>query len=297
MIAERWGSLAVSDHTSTRDLVANILLYDRLIVPVMSVQADRDERAYWLQKGWDPDLQRKRVDQLRGLAVARPWDRWRREAFKSRMSELESERLDVEDVDALALATTRRILAMEPVTEKLPGVARVDVVAAHNSTSAISDDFVIAEAKDDLQAQAILLTRRLAVPEYEDDEKALACAIELSVDGDFRQKRSDLCDWQATAIAQKWSPQEAVERIASMSDKYNDAVKSAAGNVRWKLAFLVCGIGLGFATGGVAAAAGAPALSAIRCLMLDRKPDVEPGNARAAAMFHDIKATLGIRLA
>jgi len=39
--------------------VANVLLYDRLIIPVMSAQADRNERAYWLNKKWDPDLQAK----------------------------------------------------------------------------------------------------------------------------------------------------------------------------------------------------------------------------------------------
>jgi hypothetical protein len=297
MIAERWGSLAVADHTSTRDLVANILLYDRLIVPVMSNQHDRDERAYWLKKEWNPDLQLKRVEQLRGLAVPRPWDRSRREAFTTRFAELQNERLDVADVDALALATTRHILTMEPVTEKLPGVERVDVLAAYNSASAIGNDFVIGEAKDDLQAQAILLTRRLAIPDYEDEEKALACAIELSRDEGFREKRSSLFDWQANAITQKWSPTEAVERIASMTDNYNDAVKNAAGTVRWKLAFLVCGIGLGFATGGVAAAAGAAALSSIQFLMLDRKPALEPGSARPAAMFHDMKEKLGVRLA
>ena len=59
---ERWGSLSVDDHLDTRALVANVLLYDRLVVPVMTEQPDRNERAYWISKGWDPDLQ------LRGCA-------------------------------------------------------------------------------------------------------------------------------------------------------------------------------------------------------------------------------------
>jgi hypothetical protein len=101
--------------------------------------------------------------QLGRLAIPRPWDASRREAFKTRMTQLLAERSDTENVDALALATSRRILAMEPVTEKNPDVQRVEVVAAYNSTSAVKKDFVIADAADPLAAQALLLARRLAI--------------------------------------------------------------------------------------------------------------------------------------
>jgi len=296
MIAERWGSLSVADHVSTRDLMVNVLLYDRLIVPVMAHQEDRNERAYWLKKKWDPDLQRRRVEQLRGLAIPRPWDRSRRDVFKSRMSELEAERFDTRQVDELAKATTRMILAMEPVTEKNPGVERVEVVAAYNSAAAVEKDFLIKQPAGPLAAQALLVTRRLAVPKFADEEAALRCAIDLSIDQDFRAKRSELFDWQETAIANRWSPKEAVERLSEMNDAYNEKVKAAAGAVRWKLAFMICGIGLGFATGGVAGAAAGAALSTVQFLKLDRKPAIDPGNTSPAAMFHAIKTKLGIQL-
>jgi hypothetical protein len=51
------------------------------------------------------------------------------------------------------------------------------------------------------------------------------------------------------AIVQRWSPTEAVERVAS-----------------------------------------------IQFLKMDRKPAIEAGSARPAAMFHDMKEKLGIRL-
>ena len=54
MAFERWGSLSVDDHVDTASLVANVLMYDRLVVPAMTPQADRDERAYWVTHGWDP---------------------------------------------------------------------------------------------------------------------------------------------------------------------------------------------------------------------------------------------------
>ena len=75
---ERWGSLSVNDHVDTQALVANVLLYDRLVAPVMTEQVDRDERAYWISRGWDPDLQQRRLETLEDLAIRRPWDAARR---------------------------------------------------------------------------------------------------------------------------------------------------------------------------------------------------------------------------
>jgi hypothetical protein len=84
MSFERWGSLSVDDHLDTQALIANVLLYDRLVVSVMTEQPDRDERAYWISRGWDPDLQLKRRDLLEDLAVRRPWSTARRELFRTR---------------------------------------------------------------------------------------------------------------------------------------------------------------------------------------------------------------------
>jgi hypothetical protein len=75
---ERWGSLSVNDHVDTQALVANVLLYDRLVVPIMTEQVDRDERAYWISRGWDPDLQQRRLETLEDLAIRRPRDTARR---------------------------------------------------------------------------------------------------------------------------------------------------------------------------------------------------------------------------
>jgi hypothetical protein len=286
---ERWGSLSVADHTDTESLTANVLLYDRLIVPVMTDQVDRDERHYWVDHGWDPDLQLKRLDEMEELAIRRPWDRNRRKMFKSRAAQLAAEQVD-------AYAVTRQILAQEQVIETIPGVQHVQVIAAYNSTSGLKHDYRLADVGDHLSAQAYLLTRRLAVPDAKDPEKAFKLALELSRDPGFRSKRAALFDWQET-LPKGCTPQAAVERLAEMADTYNDEVRAASGKVRWKLAFTVCGIGLGFATGGVAAAAAAAALSLVQFAMFDGKPVVEAGDARPAAMFHDIKVRVGIPLA
>jgi hypothetical protein len=47
MLIERWGSLSVLDHIDAASLATNVLVYDRLVFPVMAARPDRDDRAYW----------------------------------------------------------------------------------------------------------------------------------------------------------------------------------------------------------------------------------------------------------
>ena len=291
---ERWGSLSVSDHIDATMMVTNVLLYDRLIVPVMTDQPDRNEAEYWESKGWKPELQKGRLKQLGDLAIQRPWNEQRRQLFKNRLEELAREREDARIIDTMGL--TRRILAQEQVVERPPGVLGVDVVAAYNSEASLQRDFRLAPARDSLSAQAFLLTRRLAVPKTGNSEHLLVEAVKLSRSADFRAKRSELFDWQEAAITKGRSPEAIVEHIAELTNAYNERVKAAFGDVYWRFAFMICGIGLGFATGGPIGATAAAALSLVQFTVLDRKPAIEAGSTQPVAMFHDMESRLGVKL-
>jgi hypothetical protein len=290
---ERWGSLSVDDHVDTEALATNVLLYDRLVIPVMTAQPDRDERAYWISKGWDPELQAERLGQLGELAVPRPWNKARRDAYRTRVQELKAEQHDATQIDHKHI--TRMILAQEKVIDRPPGVDGAVVVAAYNSLAALNQDFPVAEVKNHVAAQAYLLSRRMAVPNLPTDV-LISESVKLSGDKEFRQRRSDLFDWQELAAVKKWSPDETVERISDMTDRYNAKVQEAFGTVRWRFAFTLFGIGLGFATAGPVGAGAAAALSLIQFIKLDRKPTIAAGSSQPAAMFHDIKTRLGIKL-
>jgi hypothetical protein len=41
MLIERWGTLSVKDHLDAQALVADLLLYDRLVFPVISGARER----------------------------------------------------------------------------------------------------------------------------------------------------------------------------------------------------------------------------------------------------------------
>lgn len=84
MAIERWGALSVADHKDLSTLVANVLLYNRLVIPMYTEADDRDELKYWNNKGWDPDGQLTRRKQLGELAIECAWDKNRRQSYKDR---------------------------------------------------------------------------------------------------------------------------------------------------------------------------------------------------------------------
>ena len=190
--------------------------------------------------------------------------------------------------------------SQEQVTEKPPGVNHVDVIAAYNSTAAAQHDLELTAAERNLAAQAVLLTRRLAIPDIPNLEDRLRLAIDLSRDDDFRKRRADLFEWQQRMAAKDVPPEAVVAELCALTDAYNDAVRRAHKNVYWRYAFTVAGIAISLAAlpiGAAAIAAGASAgLSILRFAMFDKKPAVEPGDARPAAMFHDIEAKIDLEL-
>lgn len=296
MPIERWGSLSVADHVDTAALAANVLLYDRLVVPIMTHQADRDERAYWEQHGWHPDLQANRVAQLGELAVRKPWDRHRRELFRTRAQQLAAEQGDAAGIDHMHL--TRRILAQEQVVDTPAGV-HVQVIAAYNSAAALKRDYRVADAPDHLSAQALLLTRRLAVPELRDPEDSLRVAIDLSRDDTFRQKRADLFGWQELMALRGIPPHAVVDELAAMADAYNDEVRKAGTRLRWKYASTIFQLGAGLLIAGPAGLAGAAAgaaLSWIHFAVFDGHAESPGENLKPAAMFHHARQRLGLKL-
>ena len=61
MSKQVWGTFSVKDHCDPNAFVAEVMLYDRLVIPV---PPDAEERERWEKSGWQPDrlvLQREIV--------------------------------------------------------------------------------------------------------------------------------------------------------------------------------------------------------------------------------------------
>ena len=55
---ELWGTFSVGDHLRRRAFVADVLLYDRLVIPTPP-ETDDAEQKRWREMGWKPDRQRQ----------------------------------------------------------------------------------------------------------------------------------------------------------------------------------------------------------------------------------------------
>lgn len=294
MSFERWGSLSVSDHIDTQLLVANVLLYDRLVFPVFTEAEDRDERTYWLEKGWNPDMQAARLEQLGALAVHKPWNAQRREAFSNRLAELRALQEDADGIDAFGL--TRRLIAQEQQVKLPLGVTHVDVLAAYNSEQGILQDYSVENRRENHALQAYLLTRKLAIPRLPNPEDALRVAIQLSGDDEFRKKRAELYDWQDYIVGKGYTPKQAVEYMAQLTEEYNKIVAKAHKKIYYRFAFVIGGVALGLIGIGLGQpiASGAAILSLIEFATLNKEPVIQAGEARPMAVFHDIETKLGV---
>jgi hypothetical protein len=87
MKLEQWGTFSVKDHLKPRAFVAEVLLFDKLVIPrpatanelyadSQAVPLREDQRDRWFRHGWNPDRQRELLDILGefDLAVELPWN-------------------------------------------------------------------------------------------------------------------------------------------------------------------------------------------------------------------------------
>lgn len=306
MTSERWGAFSVIDHKDTAALIPEILLYDRLVIPVPYAPPTYeggpplyDDRPRWEKEHWDPHGLDKRLKELGNLAVKTIWNTERQKTFHMEMEKLRQAGLDAQDIvsevrDALPYQMTRRILAQEQ--PKLPrGISHVDVVAAYQSEKDFEADFIVESApkpdKRDLAKLGLLLGQKLAIPEDKaDPEQALREAIKLAKKPTFKKKRRDLYERQGRVIRDGFKPEEAMEEMEHLIDEYNTCVKNSVKKYAFRVAFTIAGVGISLA--GAAfnplSATGA-LLSLVQFAAFDGKPVIEAGESKPAAMFHAVE--------
>lgn len=82
-----WGCYSVADHLVANALVADLVLYDRLVVPVPDGDEDR-----WERNGWEPERQAELLDAAHPFIEAIPWTRQRQEqSHRSVVNEMNRE--------------------------------------------------------------------------------------------------------------------------------------------------------------------------------------------------------------
>ena len=224
MSFERWGTLSVKDHNDLNGLVANVILFDRLVVPMFTEAFDRDEAAYWGDHGWNPEDQAKRIEQLGALAVQCDWDTNRRKSYSQRFSLLQQLRAEATLDEKDGEMVTRWLLTQEDQFELPEGVNHADVVIGYSSEAdAVADlqcEALGGDVADETEL-AVLLGHALDIPDLPNPEDSLTAAIELSNDSEYRKMRAALHEFQCACLARGIKPRAIVAELTDRSRELN----------------------------------------------------------------------------
>lgn len=234
---ELWATFSVEDHRRPGAFVAEVLLYDKLIIPVPPTEADGlsvaevlTEQRRWAK--WDPQRQREILDILGDRAEKIPWTAARQAEWRIEM--------------ARGFANARRdgyFLTGTVLQRFAPRMARaVNAVSQYHSLDELEHGAHIRrrEPHEALPAGTLMavLGYELLTPEVLDprDLGVLADAVAVARESQYREARHALYEWQHRFVSDAGltdaaSIAAAVEEMESKVKELNHAVTSQR---RWK---------------------------------------------------------------
>jgi len=295
MSIERWGALSVADHTDLVALTANVMIYDRLVMPMCTEADDRNERDYWLAHGWDPDLQAVRREQLGELVIESAWDSNRRQSYASRFEAAQQLNQEVSGE-----MITRWLLTSEQDYQLPPGVNHTDIFVAYNSKASAQQDLALtandAELMDENSKVVVGLASDMGVPNIAEPEVAFKEAIALSKDREFRKKRADLYSFQMSCFHKGMSAKAIVAELQERNEELNIFLKKQKFSMYKKTCFMLAGTSLGVVGGAflgpVGALGGLLSLWQFAAFSANAAP-VLPNHLIPVAAYHEMKKVAG----
>lgn len=269
-MGELWGSLSVSDHVHRRALVAEVLLFDRVVVPVPP-EGDTEEEERWTGNEWDPKRQRRLLDILgtgggrEDLAVPVPWTKAKRDRFKGLWKGLQEDigtavsersqllsglRFDTTQLRPDAMMTSRMMLTREydsgeeEYKRRLPRVYVEAVVPAYASFQAANKELALHVLEQrPAPTSAQIIGWQLFVPENKgwSDERALEAAAALSRNDDYRLERETFRAWWRIKMGTGTPATETVREMVKYAEKINKVTRGKEKRTRVLRSFAVLG--------------------------------------------------------
>ena len=245
MSRQVWGTFSVKDHCDPGAFVSEVMLYDRLVIPV---PPDDKERERWTKERWQPDRLDKLVSILGERAYTVPWNDRRQESWKSRF---EAGKGLAQATGDWAFSATR-----DELTAGLPrNITGIQAIANYTSMADLEKELALKEAPDMLLyggTAVAILGHEFLVPEdpkwsYED---LLREAVELSSDPAFRRKRSSFWRWQREfmddkGITDQSAIQDAIDEMQDLLEDEKAVIRKKNIKTGAQFAFLVSSITLG----------------------------------------------------
>jgi hypothetical protein len=289
----------VRAHRDLGALASDILLYDRLVLPV---PADDAELERWEKQDWDPDLIALRAVQGGELVYTVPWTAELRSEHGEQMG---LQRLSGEigyGFTANLLTTspkawTEIMKGLDPdqVPERRPFLiaayqSEVEARAALSLGTATHAGHVPGERPED-RVVASKIRTMLEEPVAADPEEAWWMALQLASTPEFIAARRALFNYVDNRVVDQTDMEEFAQTIAGLEGAYNQAVKDFQKTTRRKrvVTLLPRAIGAGAGLLGVPGGSSAgSALSTITGRFMKAAPDP---TGRAGAAFSMIRAS------
>ncbi|RHW23345.1 hypothetical protein D0Z08_30095 [Nocardioides immobilis] len=265
-----------------RSLAREILLYDRLVLPVPE---DLDEADRWDGQGWDTNQLDYVAKHLGDLAHLVPWSQEMRSAWKDHMSLLAAAGVTSDGAAYGATPTTMVGFIWDDVAAHQPRDALPPVppriVAAYLSQEEAAADFepVAAPVKGSPPAgrrSGILLTQPIEVPRGEDDEDVFLRAVRTAREPEFASARRALYDYEDRLVMEDRTDADIVRALGRLLDDYTAAARDHAGKTKRQWVSRLIAGGGGALANSQFAGAGKPVSLAVRKVFA-RFPSFVPG--------------------
>jgi hypothetical protein len=292
-----WGTFSVKDHCDPGAFVAEVMLYDRLVIPT---PPDAAERARWVSQHWDPARLDMILRTLGDRAFPVEWDAAREATWRNRY---EAGKSLNKDIGKWAFAATRSVL-----TEGLPRhVTGIQAVANYTSLDDLQGDLdlmPIAPGTVPLQmAEAVaILGHKFFVPNdprwtY---EELLREAVELSSERPFQRKRASFWRWQRSffddkeVITDTAAIADAVEEMEDLLEDERALVRKQHIRTGSQFAFLVGSVALGLLGGPLTALAAGGAFVSVGQFVTDKFLEAKRDDVgKPVSLLRDIRKHFG----
>lgn len=245
---QSWGVYSVRAHLNLAALAAEVLYYDRLVLPSAETekQADRFD-----SEGWDTQLLNEIVGHLDELAHVIPWDEEMRAAWRLHRNWLRDVHRNTEDAayGATPLTLIPHVwndARQHQVTGELPPVAPRITAAYLEPGEALADYAFTTNRSGSRDGHAAAIIRRkVRIMDGEDAYDCFLRAVRLAREPDYQEARARLLAFEEGMIVDEVSGTDAAAAFEKAHASFNSAIASYDSRTKWHYVSRLVAIGSG----------------------------------------------------
>lgn len=246
-----WATFSVKDHCTPGAFVAEVLLYDHLLIPVVPMRRDglsadeaSDEWKRWKDNGWEPARLNQLVAILGERATPIPWTKTLQQQWQERMHLANDPSAAPVTEDVRQFRSNGYVITGSVLERFAPRMAQTVVaVSQYRSLEELQRSMPVRRIDDPASplppgSLLAVLGHELLVPKDpdQDDFQLLTEAVEVGSDPTYREKRKQLYLWQQEFVdSDKLTDAQSIKSaVEQMSDLVRDLNKATGKQKVWK---------------------------------------------------------------